>query len=115
MRGDRNGVGSIDLGHLVDHDHVAQEIEPRAAQVLRPRHSEEAELSHLLDVRPRELSLRVEVRRYWRYLAARELAHHVAYCEVLLGEVKGIVHSRAVPRYLFCVAGKFSGYSETRT
>src|SRR5256885_14957911 len=92
MRGNRDRVGSIDLRHLVDHDHVAEEIEACSAQLLRPWNPEESQLSHLLDVRPRKLCLRVELRRDRCYLAARELAHHVAYGEVLLGKVKGVVH-----------------------
>ena len=83
---------SVDLGHLVDHDHVAENIESSAAELFRPGNAEQAELAHFLDVRPGKLCFRIELRGDRRYFTTSELADHVANREVLLREVERIVH-----------------------
>src|SRR5207253_8364339 len=65
---DRDRMRGIDLRHLVDHDHVAEKIEPGTAELFRPGNTEQAQLSHFLDVRPWKLCFRVELRGNRRYL-----------------------------------------------
>ena len=92
---DRQAVRGIDLGQLMDHDHVAREVEPRAPELLGPRNAQEAELRHLGDVRPREFGDGVEVCGHGRDLVTGERPHHVTHLQVLLVEVLRVVH---VPR-----------------
>src|ERR1700720_2133229 len=88
-------MGRIDFCYLVDHDHVAEKIEAGSAQLLRPRNAEQSQLAHLLDIRPRELRFRIELRRDWRYFTARKLADHVADREMLFREIERIFHQPA--------------------
>jgi hypothetical protein len=92
VRGDRDRVRRVDLGHLVDGDDVARQVQPGAAHLLGPRHAEEAELAHALDVLPGELRDLVVVGRDGRDLALGEAADHVAHGDVLVGEVEAVVH-----------------------
>ena len=92
VRGDRERVRRVDLRQLVDHDHEAQQVEPRAAQLLGPRHAEQSELAHLANAFPRELGARVALRGDRRDLVSGELAHHLARREVLFGEIQRIIH-----------------------
>ena len=82
----------VDLRELLDHNHVAERIEPSAAKVLGPRHPEQPELGHLLHVLPRELALRVPVGGGGGHFVAGELANHFARREVLVGEIERVVH-----------------------
>ncbi len=88
--GDR--MARIDLRELVNHDDVGEVIHPRAAEGLGPRNAEQAELGHLLHVIPREPAL--EIARPGRRFnnGPREIAHHVADLQVLVGKVERIVH-----------------------
>src|SRR5689334_6076628 len=92
----REPVRRVHLRELLDHDHEADGVEPRAAQLLRPRHTEQPELAHLLDVLPGELPFRVPLCRRRRDLVARELADHRARGEMLLGEIECVVHRKSL-------------------
>src|SRR5205809_3832509 len=87
-------MGGVDLGQLVDHDHVADEIEPGAAQLFGPRYAEQSQIRHLADVFPWEGGIGVVLRGHRSHFVAREGAHHLARGEMLFSEVKRIVHDR---------------------
>ena len=65
-----------------------------AAESLGPRYTEESELAHLLDVLPGELGPFVECGSYGGDFFPSECADHFAHCQVLIAEVKRIVHDR---------------------
>src|SRR3954467_3018124 len=96
MRGDREPVRRIDLRQLFDHDHVADQIETGASQLLRPWYTQESELSHLLDALPRKLRRGIVLRSDRRDICARELADHLAHLKVLLAKIQGVVHEGSV-------------------
>ena len=100
VRGDRERVRRVDLRQLVDHDHEAQDVEPRAAELFGPRHAEQSELAHLADAFPGNLARRVVLGGDRRDLVAGELANHLAGREVLLGEVERIIHGAAFVKRL---------------
>jgi len=93
VRGDRDGVRGVHLRHLVDDDHVAEQVEPGTADLFRPRNAEQPQLSHPLDGRPGKFSFRVALGSDGRNFIAREFAHHVADGDVLLGKVERVFHS----------------------
>ena len=66
---DGERVARVHLGHLVDGDVVGELVHPGAAELLAPRHAEEAELAHRLDVLPGEGGGPVELARDGRDLA----------------------------------------------
>ena len=92
VRRNRYTVRRIHFCHLVDCDHVAQRVEPGAPERLRPRYSKQTELAHLLDVLPWEFLCRIEFGGDWCDFLARKLAHHVTNRDMLVAEVKRIVH-----------------------
>src|SRR5690606_9494074 len=74
-------------GELVDGKHVADPIHGRPPELLVPRHAEESELTHLLDVLPGEVTGPVELRGDGGDLVGCEIAHHLANHPVVLVEV----------------------------
>ena len=93
MGAHRDGVARVHLGELVDHRDVREIVHPRAAQLLGPRDPEEAQLRHALHVVPRKAALQVVGARTGLHDVLREVAHHVADLEVLVGEVQCVVHA----------------------
>ena len=90
----------VDLCHLVDHDHVADQVEPSATELLGPRDPEETELAHLPNVVPGERRVGVVLRGDRRDFVAGELAHHLAGREMLFGEIECVVHKSGGFRFV---------------
>jgi len=84
MSRNRKAVRCVDLRQLVDHDHEADEIEPRPTELFRPRHAEEPELTHLADVVPRELGVGVELLRDRCDFFLSEMPDHLTRGEMRL-------------------------------
>ena len=94
MRADRDGVRGADFRELFDRDHEADRIEAGAADIFGPRDPEKSELSHGLDVRPGERGVLIVMRGDRGNLLSRKAADHVTHGEMLLVEIKTIVHGR---------------------
>src|SRR5579872_1408868 len=122
VRTDGDRVGAIDLGQFVEHDDVAQRIESGSAELLGPWNAHQAQLGHLLDVVPGELTIRIELRRDRRDFLLGEGADHLAHLQVLLAEVERVVHYRAplirvrnCSPYLSALAGPIPRMSSNST
>ncbi len=89
---DGEPVRRIDLAQLVHRHDVRQVVHPRPAQLLAPRHAQQAELGHALHRGPRELGARVVLPRDGRDLGAREVANHFARLEMVILEEQAVVH-----------------------
>src|SRR5216683_6699254 len=81
---------------LMDHHDVGEVVHAGPAQLLRPGNTEQAEVGHLSHVVPGELAGEVVTAGARLHDLLREVAHHVAHLEVMIGEVEGVVHGRNI-------------------
>src|SRR5688572_10284504 len=82
----------IHFGELVDHDHVADQVEAGPSEVLGPRNAEQPQLSHLPDTVPGKGGLFIVLGGNRRDLVASELPYHLAHLMMLFAEVERVVH-----------------------
>ena len=92
VRADRDGVRGTHLRQLFDRDHEADRVEAGATDVFGPGDTEESEFSHRLHVHPGERGVLIVLGRDGGNLFSRKTADHVTHGEMLLVEIKTIVH-----------------------
>src|SRR5439155_23533909 len=78
---------------LVPHEDVGQIVHAGPPQLLRPGDPEQAQVGHPPHVVPGELAGKVVAAGARFDDLLREVAHHVAHLEVVIGEVEGVVHA----------------------
>src|SRR5205814_5722689 len=94
------GVTGVDLRELVDDEDVGEIVHAGAAQILRPGNTEQSQVGHAPHVVPRERAVAVVLRGARLHDLLREVAHHVADLEMVVGEVERVVHAgNIVARY----------------
>jgi len=76
----------------MDGDVVGKLVHPGTAELFAPGHTEQAELTHGLDVFPGERGRAIELGGHRRDMGPGEVANHLANVMVLLGEIERIVH-----------------------